>query len=387
MHEVKAVPTIELMRISSNQRSKGRPEDIPESTQMRRVSRLYYLEDKSRQQIADLENLDPRRVSWLLRQALLLGVVRIDIREPAEEELAARLQRRFPHLQKVLITSGGTQVETKKQCDELFRRFAILAADYFEQLYEHHPRGKPLHVGVTGGLRILEFVNAVQERPREEIVVHPTGLIGHGPEHDASYIDPILTASILWSRCGSFPGQCQYATVSPYDTSGPGRTALEAVAKEFELLRKNSVVKKAIRDMDKLDVVLGGLAPTELEGTIPTELRSRMTMTGLLQSIITPKQLRSDGAVGDFSYCAFDEDGNGKKDKDGSDLWRFFMTPGYFSTSTGIEFFKQMVKKGKRVVAFGGPYLLKPTKAALKGEVFNVWITDEHTARQIAEGT
>jgi DNA-binding transcriptional regulator LsrR (DeoR family) len=46
-----------------------------------------------------------------------------------------------------------------------------------------------------------------------------------------------------------------------------------------------------------------------------------------------------------------------------------------------------MVESGKKVIASAGPYKLDAIKIALKAKMFNVWITDEHTARQIAEGS
>jgi len=42
-----------------------------------------------------------------------------------------------------------------------------------------------------------------------------------------------------------------------------------------------------------------------------------------------------------------------------------------------------MVEQNKPVVAIAGPYKLEPIKAALKGKLFNVWITDQHTAEEI----
>jgi DNA-binding transcriptional regulator LsrR (DeoR family) len=45
-----------------------------------------------------------------------------------------------------------------------------------------------------------------------------------------------------------------------------------------------------------------------------------------------------------------------------------------------------MVAAGKKVVGFGGPYLLPVIKAALKGEIINVLVIDEYSARQLAEG-
>jgi DNA-binding transcriptional regulator LsrR (DeoR family) len=44
-----------------------------------------------------------------------------------------------------------------------------------------------------------------------------------------------------------------------------------------------------------------------------------------------------------------------------------------------------MVKEGKHVIVVAGTYKAPAILAALKGELFNVWITDDDTARKILD--
>jgi deoxyribonucleoside regulator len=352
---------------------------------MREVARMYYVEERTRQEISAELGLDPRKVTWLLDQAKELGVVRITILGPPQEELAAQIKIKYPHLQRVLIAPGEdiktgkrqSVDEVTRQVDKLFERFAVLASDYFEAMFDRHPVGKQFHLGVTGGHRLLQFANAVPARPRKNLFVHAVALIGRGPLAKSSHVEPSVVASLLWTRSGSFDGKCEYQTVEPYQLDGMSQQeAREAIKKELGRLKQIPSIHKVIDDLNDLDAVFAGFGfPSE------PQLEARMGMTGsLLESVTTAQQLAEEGVVGDFCYCPYDADGQS------SDRWRFFLTAGDYSKYPGIEFYKNMVANGKKVVAFGGPSLLPVIKAALKAKIVNVLIIDEHTAQQLAKG-
>ena len=99
-----------------------------------------------------------------------------------------------------------------------------------------------------------------------------------------------------------------------------------------------------------------------------------------LKKNLSEKDLATDGAVGDLGCCFFDANGNGRKD------WEFFLTAGHYSDNSeyrGVEFYRHLVRSGKQVVVVAGIYKVPAILAALKGKLFNVWITDEETARTI----
>jgi DNA-binding transcriptional regulator LsrR (DeoR family) len=80
--------------------------------------------------------------------------------------------------------------------------------------------------------------------------------------------------------------------------------------------------------------------------------------------------LVKEGAVGDINYSFFDGEGRTTPD------WNVF-------PSLGAEQAKAMVKEGKKVVVAVGKYKLTALRAALKGRLFNVLITDEMAAREL----
>ncbi len=104
----------------------------------------------------------------------------------------------------------------------------------------------------------------------------------------------------------------------------------------------------------------------------------RLTMTGLLRPFgLDPEILADQGAIGDFSYNVFDADGKGRPD------WQFFLTAGANSHHEGLDFYKNLVKRKQRVIAIAGERKIDALRAALKGKLFNVLITDYDTAFQL----
>ena len=265
---------------------------IPSTADMLRAARSFYNLNKSKKQIADdlWGNTDIRGVTALLKEAKRQGIVHISIFETPESNVADRLQDRYRHLLRVMIVPGlPTQTRTAQQYADFLKRAAIIAADYFDNdlVKDYQKRGQPLHVGISGGETLLEFVNAVPQRNRN-VFVHVTALVGTGRlQKNASLIHPIVTASILFSRCGSQPGHCEYATVSPYVTEGPGPAALQAVREELEKVEANKTVMDVIQRMNSIDVAFAGIG---MVNPAKAGLRNKLTMTGVLEPIITTRE-------------------------------------------------------------------------------------------------
>lgn len=345
------------------------------------TAQLFYKDKEPRKVIADRLHTDLRGVAWLLDQAEKHGVVNIQIHRTIDSDLEHQIKKIFPHIQRLLLVPGQ-RVETAVQYAEMIKRYAVATANYFDELVDHHDKG-PLHVGVSGGETALEFVNAVPERIRKNLYVHATALVGRGPLYkSSSQIEPAVNASILWSRSGRVPGHCEYATVSPYRINRPGLEARKSVAAELKLLAQSKPIREVIDAMDRIDVAFASLGMVD-PGDAPTAQRNRIAVSSLLQQIVPRKDLVQEGAVAALSYCLFDEEGNSRDD------WTFFLSAGHFAKDEkrkGLGFFKQMVQEGKKVIVPAGPYKLSALRAALKGKLFNILVTDETTARQIVEG-
>lgn len=327
--------------------------------------RLEYI--RGRLKIETGKGPDVRTLRKMLQQARARDVVRIEFPEPRRESrLEHRIRVRFPHLENVIVVP---EIEGERYKD-LVTRWGLEAAKYFDQLVLE---SSELHIGISGGETLLTFANSVREQPRHGVYIHTTALIGRGRlKENSSHIDPLVNATVLWLKCGRLPGHCSYATVPPYDSIDRA-----AVSREIDRFAKRPAIEAVLDDMNKIGVAFVGLGlvnPPKLGESAVNQL----TMTGLLEDIVSPATLAGEGALADLSCCVFDRSGKTQ------DKWRFFLTAGHNHPDPerrGVGFFKQMVKDRKKVVVIAGHRKEEAIRAALAAKLFNVWITDENSAR------
>lgn len=335
---------------------------------LRDVAKWYYREHISKKDI--LEKLkfpntdDVRPVNKWLQQAEDMGIVRIQIPETVTCDSEQKLRQRFPHL-RLIMAVPRRSTDTFR---DLLRKYGVEAANYFENATARDQH----HVGVTGGAVVLEFCEALGHQRRDNIHIYTLALIGRGHDQTGYHIDPLVNASILFSKCGHLPGHCNYATVPPYD-----RLERQAILAELDSLARRQPIQEAIKRMNKITMAIGSIGLIQHDPVNPY-VHDEDMMMDLLEPLTTPQQLATEGACGDFAYCPFDSNGDGRKS------WRFFLTAGDTDPDRrGIEFYKQMVKDDKTVVAITGPHRDKAAYAALKAGIFNVWITDDATVEGV----
>jgi len=353
---------------------KAQPTD---AARLRQVAKWYYegpLKKRlTNKEIAERLGMEVRNVNKMLEQAEELGIVKIQIPETLLDCGPARdLQRKFDHLKEIITVPWYFQEEYPN----LLKRWGVAAAVYFETLAD---KGDELHVGITGGETLFEFCEAVSTKRRPNVHIYTTALVGRGRLVDtASHIDPLVNAQILWAKCGRINGHIHYATVPPY-----GDLTRAGIAKELDGLARRQPIREAIEEMDKINVAFAGLGLVKPEPKSEAEANtSKLTMTGLLEPMVTPEQLVAEGAIADFSNSFFDSNGHGDDDK-----WRFFLTAGHYDPERrGIEFFRRMVEDSKKKVILIAGYLKEDAiKIALQARLFNVWITDNQTLHDTAK--
>lgn len=350
-----------------------------EEANLRRVAKWFYVEELTKRFIRERlqeesgQRVEIRNIDTMLLKARRQGIVVIDFPEKHSPQrlLEDQLKDKFDHLQRVIVipTKDG------QKYSELLMRWGEAAAEYFEELVSE---SKELHVGISGGETLLSFANAVTEFPRKQVHIHTAALIGRGRLPDkASHVDPLVNATILWTKCGRVPGHCHYATVPPYDA-----LMREDIAAELHDLSERQPIREVILDMNKINVAFAGLGLAKATAPDPERL-NQLTMTGLLEPMITPDTLAKEGAMGDLAYCLFDKNGKGRKE------WEFFLTAGYRDPERrGIEFYRKMVadkREKKKVVVIAGSLKQEAIRAALNAQLFNVWITDQDAAQWVLE--
>lgn len=345
---------------------------------LRQVAKWFYQDGHSKTTILKWlrekrsEKLGVRVVPKMLKEAREQGIVTIGFPEELSQErrLELDLENKFD-LDKVFVVP----LRENEEYTDLLTRWGAIAAEYLDELFsEYSSEGRDLHVGISGGETLLYFVNAIKEKPRKRVHVHTIALIGRGKlPPTSSHVDPIVNATILWAKCGRLPGHCHYATVSPYDC-----LTQEQIAVELRRLSQSRPIRDTLDDMKKVDVVFAGLGLVQPDDCNPQSL-NQVTMTGLLSDVTSPSALAADGAIGDLSYCLFDRECKSQK------KWEFFLTAGYGEPKlAGLSFYRSMIaEKGtkKRVVVIAGQKKRSVLGPALQKGLFNVWITDDSTAR------
>ena len=374
----------------------------PEPSVLLKAARLYATHEKYGD-IAKAVNKKPRDARWIMEQSMewLLEqqgrLARMERVETVQDRLEEKVITRFPHLRKVQIVAAG-KIRSAAQYAALVRQWGVIAADYLDRLAEDAERlDAPLHVGLSGGETILEIVTNLLDRNRPDVHFHALALIGRGQLLESFHVGPETNTTIAWSRSGRFRGTCHYGTVSPHDTAlkslSPDERR-EQVAADLKEFAGNASIKRVICGMENLDIAFGGLGladPRVTNANYAGRDVDRLTMTGLLKPIgIDPNELTSEGAIGDLGCCLFnDEGGDQPKDARGKTLseerWRFFLTAGHYSQHPGLKFYRNMVDEKRAVVVIAGVNKEPAIRAALRGKLFNHWITDDLTVRSILD--
>lgn len=342
------------------------------------VARLFYNDELSKNSIAKKMGIDPRTVNVALKRARETGMVEIKIRETAfNKSLEDQLIEKYPHLKRVLTLPTLGPITTAEQHAEIVRRMGELAADYFEE-YMNQQRG-PVHVALSGGVSVLETVNAILPKDRPNLFIHVTALVGYGAESEThNHLIPAVNVSILWAKSGKHPGDhLSYATVPP-------------LPNDLDALAQIPSIKAALADMEKINIAFVAPVVVNLDRNLAVlheddkTLRNQLSTTTLLPPH-DRRALAKAKAVAFFSYQPIDKDGNAAMDPNSAQpkALQYFLSGGYGTDHPGVDFYKRLVKKGRTVVALGGPFKLPAIKAALKGKLMNVWVTDEDTARTI----
>jgi DNA-binding transcriptional regulator LsrR (DeoR family) len=330
---------------------------IDDPRRLLRAARLYFREDKSKTEIANLLHTSPTHIERMIKRALDQGIVQIVYSPPRLEDRELQLMKRFPCLQEAIVVPSEQKPQVQRQS------LGKAAALYFEAKVTEGVT----HFALGGGWTLLEMALAVPERERE-ITLCPAGLLGRGPKIEL--IDPAVIVHLLWGKCvrksDRTPCATAYcATVLPFEESA----SLEAIRQENAQFLSRSKVREVHDQMRAAEVLLAGvgsLVDREYQNANPLTLAKMVSEMGKPM-----EQLRQEGAVGDLAYAFFDAYGRTRPE------WDFFI-------SIGINDLRRMAaRQDKRVVAIGAWFKVDAVRAVLIGELCNALIIDERAATEL----
>jgi DNA-binding transcriptional regulator LsrR (DeoR family) len=325
---------------------------------------------------------------WLLEEKARLA--EIEATPTLEHKLAADLCTKFGLLDARVVPGGD--VHASNEYLALLKKYARAAADYFDQLADAD--GGDLHVLVSGGQPILDMVSSLTDRKRHNVFYYAAALIGRGSMTEAPHVGSETNATVAWSRSGRLPNHLYYGTVPPYEVhrdempTSPSKKERHEFARKAignqrkELLSQRFVFEDLAKLNEKVNIAFAGLGIPFAgdDAKYGVGHIERLTMTELLRPLgIDPELLAREGAVGDISYCLFDKNGEGR------DEWKFFITAGDETDHEGVEFYRNLVAKGHKVIVIGGARKESALRPALKAKLFNVLITDAFAARKLLD--
>jgi len=301
-----------------------------------RVARLYYESDRTQEQIGGTLGISRMKVNRLLRLARQEGIVQVRIVGPEEP---------FGELQHRLLTTFDLQdvrIVAAPPADEALR--SVIAAEASEWLVER------LEANLVVGLGLGRTVALLPESfaPVGPVDCVFVTLEGVGTSPNAGF-----AAYNVTSRLADAVGGSAEIVSAPTFVSDPNL--------QDRLLSEPSVVAS-------LDVARGAGLAIQSVGTVSSD--ATLYRHGTLTDDDL-KQLRNAGAVGDALGHFFDEDGQ--------------HVPWWTDkTHVGLTL-DELKKLPTSALVAGGLDKVHAIRAALRGGIFNVLITDDACAARLLE--
>lgn len=299
------------------------------------VSRLYYENDQTQEEIASVLGLSRAKVSRLLQQAREQGIVQITIRDPlvTDDVLSQQLVLAFGLQAAVVVPAGPAWVN---------RSLGQAAAHYLAKSLQDGDT-----IGIGWGRTLNEVVGALRRRERQAHV-HVLPLIG-----GLGQVSPSFQVNELAQRLATAFGgtwQCLYAPAIL-----ESQEALNALAAQPD-------IQRITERWSHLKFALVGIGNTDFQSEV------RVLFIDYLRPEVQDS-LRAAGAAGDICVRFFD--GRGRR------------CPSNVSV-LGIDL--AQLRAVEQVIAVaGGANKVDAILGALRGGYVRVLITDTVAAQGILQ--
>lgn len=308
-------------------------------TLLYRVAKAYYKDQKTQQEIADVENFSRSQISRLLKRALEEELVTYTLNFPCEVDEDALSQRLCEELglEKVVLIPSFYREAKKTSNDEICKNLTLGGSDKLSELL-----GDAKNVGVGWGRTVYNA--SLYVRPTR-IVKGRTFLPLIGLSGDNN---PMLQVNTIVDRFGErFHADRKYVnlmSLQTYDSLRPNeKAALNALQAKW-------------KELDAAIIGIGG-APTTAK-TLLSEFPRYYK-----------KQIQNSGTAGDILSQFFYEDGR-----------KFHLDTQYRLLAMPLEDLRNV----KNVIALAAGYdKCGPIRAAAKLGYIKTLITDYDTANGI----
>ena len=310
---------------------------LEETRLLVKVSKLYYEEGLSQDDIILRLNLSRPKISRLLHQARDEGIVRITVATPQHlfSDLEARLEKQFGLLEAVVVEAHAGDAQ-----ESILRELGLAAAAYLERSV------RPFNtLGISWGTTLHSMVEKLH--PLHVPGVKVVQIIGGLGQPEAGSHSSELCHRLARAVGGQL-------TLLP----APG---IVASPQARDVLLTDLYVQRAMGMFSSLDIAFVGIGDPSPESVLMRD--------GVIISWDELNLLLQKGAVGDIALRFFDAQGCPVV----SDIDRRVI---------GITL--EQLAQVRRVVGIaGGPGKLRAIQGALRGKLVNVLITDSLTAENL----
>jgi DNA-binding transcriptional regulator LsrR (DeoR family) len=300
------------------------------------IASLYYDQNKTQQEIADITGITRSAISRALDEAREKGVIQITVNYPwrTVSELEDTLQAKF-NLKAVRVLKSGEKTNA-----DVLRGLGKLAAEFFSSEVTDHSV-----IGISWGTLLYQTIRAIEKKSLPGVEV--LQLVGGTGAEKGSTIGPLL-APMMAERLDC---NCRFMNAP-------------MITKSFEItnfLMQEPVVKETLEKAKEVDIALVGIGALDLSIYNPYRL-----------GYVTAEEvneMRAAGAVGDVCGYHFSVDG---KVLD-LDVNRRIV-------HVGLDVMKNM---DKVIGIAGGLIKAEAILGAMSGRLINVLVTDETAALEI----
>lgn len=303
------------------------------------IARMYYVEGRSQQEIANLLFFSKAKVSRALRLAREENVVEFHINYPSSRStvLEAELKRRFGLKETLVVTDLYDNLNT----DISIKRIGKVAASYLDEILKDGDT-----IGVSWGRTIYQTVRQLEpSSPRKIQVVQ---LVGNSTN---SYKEDMDVSTLVQEMARAFQGTAAklYA---------PMQISSDIVRQE---LMKEPIIQETMDKIRSVDYLFTGIADVSVG-------RPMNTWAGYLTESQMQDLIRK-GAVGYICGYFLDKNGNKLNDPINNKI-------------VGISF-EELKNAPHVIVAAGGVDKTQAIYAALKGNIIDSLITDSRIAEKL----
>ena len=306
-----------------------------EFRQLVKVAKLYYQFDLTQNEIAKRLGLSRVKIHRLLNTAKEIGIVKIQIDVPDSG---------FLDLENLLISKFGLRdalvVPAQENQQDLYLALGTGAAEWLI------PKLKTdLRIGLGLG-RTISHLPKVFE-PHQQVDCIFTEIVGGASNHSGSFNSYNIT-----SKMADLTGGRAEFFYAP--------TFVSNLKLKADLLKESSI-QKALENAKKCDIVVQSVGPVNKTALL---YQHEFISEKVLET------LKMAGAVGDALGHYFDSKGNSISDMVGAHIM-------------GLDL-EDLKAVPWSVCVAGGEEKVEAIRAALKGAIFNVLVTDSHSAEMLA---